>query len=115
MRHAPSESDVFFAVSDRTRRALPRRLADEGEQPVTEFVRPFSISQPAISKHLRCLHGAGLVRRRSQGRRRLYRLDADRLRQVYHWFSYFEKYWDQKLDALGDNLDKRKRTQQISD
>ena len=112
MRHAPSEADVFFAISDRTRRALLRRLADGGEQPVTELVRPFSISQPAISKHLRCLRGAGLVRRRSQGRRRFYRLEADRLRQVFDWVAYFEKYWDQKLDALGDYLDKRKRTKQ---
>ncbi len=115
MRHAPSESDVFFAISDRTRRALLRRLADEGEQPVTELVRPFSISQPAISKHLRCLHSAGLVRTRSQGRRRLYRLEANRLRQVFDWVSYFEKYWDQKLDALGEYLDKRKRTKQTPD
>ena len=110
MRAAPSEADVFFAISDRTRRALLRRLADEGEQPVTELLRPFSISQPAISKHLRCLRRAGLVRRRSQGRRRLYRLDARRLRQVYDWVSYFDQYWEKKLDALGHYLDRRKRT-----
>ena len=115
MRRAPSESDVFFAISDGTRRALLRRLADGGEQPVTELVRPFSKSQPAISKHLRCLRNAGLVRRRSQGRRRLYRLEAARLRQVFEWVSYFEKYWDQKLDALGDYLDKRKGIKQPPD
>lgn len=115
MRPVPSESDVFFAISDGTRRALLRCLADRGEQPVTELVRPFSISQPAISKHLRCLRSAGLVRRRSQGRRRFYRLEADRLRQVFNWVSYFEKYWDQKLDALGEYLDKRKRTKHLPD
>ena len=111
MRRAPSESDVFYAISDVTRRALLRRLADGGEQPVTEVARPFSISQPAVSKHLRYLRSAGLVRWRSQGRRRLYRLQADRLRQVFDWVSYFEKYWDQKLDALGDYLDKTKANQ----
>src|SRR5689334_12544917 len=99
MRHVSAESDVFFAISDKTRRALLRRLADGGEQPVTELVRPFSISQPAISKHLRCLRRAGLVRRRSEGRRRFYRLEADRLRHVFDWVSFFEKYWDQKLEA----------------
>jgi DNA-binding transcriptional ArsR family regulator len=114
VNHARTERDVFFAISDGTRRALLRRLAEGGEQPVTELVRPFSISQPAISKHLRCLRRAGLVRRRSRGRRRLYRLEANRLRQVFDWVSYFEKYWDQKLDALGEFLDKRKRTKQTS-
>lgn len=109
MRNGPPAGDVFFAISDQTRRALLRRLADEGEQPVTELVRRFSISQPAISKHLRCLRRAGLVRRRSQGRCQLYRIEGDRLRQVFDWVSYFEKYWDQKLDALGEYLDKRKR------
>ena len=110
MPPVPSEADVFFAISDRTRRALLRRLADEGEQPVTELLKPFSISQPAVSKHLRCLRRAGLVRRRSQGRRRLYRLDPGRLREVYDWISYFERYWDKKLDALSRYLDKRKQS-----
>jgi len=115
MRPATPEADVFFAISDRTRRALLRRLADEGEQPVTELLRPFSISQPAVSKHLRCLRRAGLVRRRSQGRQRFYRLDANRLRRVYDWVSHFELYWDKKLAALGKFLDKRKRTKSIPD
>ncbi|HWB06181.1 MAG TPA: metalloregulator ArsR/SmtB family transcription factor [Verrucomicrobiales bacterium] len=110
MPPAREEADVFFAISDPTRRALLRRLADDGEKPVTELLKPFSMSQPAISKHLRCLRQAGLVRRRMQGRQRLYRLNADRLQQVFDWVSYFEQYWDRKLDALGDFLEKRKRT-----
>lgn len=109
MREPPSQADVFFAISDRTRRALLRRLADEGEVSVTELVKPFRMSQPAVSKHLRCLRRAGLVRRRFQGRQRFYRVDAHRLRQVHDWVSYFERFWDQKLDALGDYLDKRKQ------
>ena len=110
MPPAPPEADVFFAISDETRRALLRRLADEGEKTVTELLKPFSISQPAVSKHLRCLRRAGLVHRRTEGRLRLYRLNADRLRQVFDWVSYFEQYWDRKLDALGDYLAKRKQT-----
>jgi DNA-binding transcriptional ArsR family regulator len=114
MRSAPPESDVFLAISDGTRRALLRRLADEGEKPVTELLSRFSISQPAISKHLRCLRQAGLVRRRKEGRQRFYSLEAGRLRQVYDWVAYYEKYWDAKLDALGGYLDKRSPTKPVA-
>jgi DNA-binding transcriptional ArsR family regulator len=110
MRRETTEADVFFAIADPTRRALLRRLADEGEKPVTELLRPFAMSQPAISKHLRCLRQAGLVRRRTEGRKGLYRLNASRLKQVHDWVSYFERYWDQKLDALGVYLDRQKRS-----
>jgi DNA-binding transcriptional ArsR family regulator len=110
MQPASPKTDVFFAIADRTRRALLRRLADEGEKPVMDLLKPFSISQPAVSKHLRCLREAGLVRSRTQGRQRLYRLDAGRLRQVHDWVAHFEQYWDEKLDALGGYLDQRNRT-----
>ncbi len=66
--------------------------------------------QPAVSKHLRILREAGLVRSRKEGRRRLYEIEADRLRQVFDWVSHFEQYWDEKLDALGDYLDKQHNT-----
>lgn len=85
------------------------RLAREGEKNVTELLEPFSISQPAVSKHLRILREAGLVRSRKEGRRRLYEVEAGGLRQVHDWVAHFEKYWDEKLDALGDYLDKRNR------
>ena len=105
-------SDVFFAIADPTRRALLLRLAKEGEKNVTELMEPFSISQPAISKHLRILRVARLVRSRKEGRVRLYEIQASKLREVYDWVAHFEKYWDEKLDALGQYLDKqnRKRT-----
>ena len=110
---APDEH-VFSAIADPTRRALLRRLADEGEKPVTELLKPFRMSQPAVSKHLRCLRKAGLVRSRTEGRRRFYRLEANRLRQVYEWVSYFERYWDEKLDALGEYLNKQKQAKQTA-
>ncbi|MEW6306420.1 MAG: metalloregulator ArsR/SmtB family transcription factor [Verrucomicrobiota bacterium] len=111
MGFLPAKPDVFSAISDETRRALLLRLAREGEKNVSELLEPLSISQPAVSKHLRCLREAGLVRRRTVGRMNLYQIDAQRLRQVYDWVAHFERYWDQKLDALGDYLDKRKRNQ----
>jgi DNA-binding transcriptional ArsR family regulator len=107
MQHASPDPDVFFAIADQTRRALLRRLAEEGEKPVTELMKPFRMSQPAVSKHLRCLRQAGLVRRRREGRHRFYSLNAGRLRQVHDWVTYFERYWDEKLDALGEYLAKQ--------
>ena len=101
-------TDVFFAISDGTRRALLLRLAEEGEKNVTELLEPFSISQPAISKHLRCLRKARLVHQRRVGRMMLYDINARRLRYVYDWVAQFERYWDEKLDALGSYLDKPK-------
>ncbi len=107
MRPAPPrQTDLFLAIADPTRRTLLQRLAEEGEKPVTELQKPFRISQPAVSKHLRCLRNAGLVRTRTKGRQRFYRLEAKRLRQVHTWVSFFERYWDKKLDALSDYLDK---------
>ena len=103
------EADVYTAIGDPTRRALLRRMADEGEKSVTELLEPFSISQPAISKHLRILRDAGLVRRRKEGRMRLYEADASGLRQVHDWVSHFERYWDETLDALGGYLDRKRK------
>ncbi len=108
MKSVDPASDVYAAIADPTRRALLLRLAHEGERNVSELLEPFSISQPAVSKHLRILREAGLVRRRKEGRVRLYAIEASRLQEVYDWVSHFEKYWDEKLDALGEYLDKKK-------
>jgi DNA-binding transcriptional ArsR family regulator len=108
MASGPHDADVFAAIADPTRRALLMRLAG-GQRNVTELLEPFSISQPAVSKHLRILRRAGLVRSRKRGRLRVYQLEAARLRQVHDWVRHFERYWDRKLDALGEYLDKRKR------
>jgi DNA-binding transcriptional ArsR family regulator len=104
-----SKSDVYFAIADPTRRALLVRLAKDGERNVSDLLAPFSISQPAVSKHLRILREAKLVRSRKEGRERLYAIEPRKLRQVYDWVSHFEKYWEQKLDALGEYLDRKNR------
>lgn len=101
------KADVYVAIADSTRRALLLRLAKEGEKNVTELLEPFSISQPAVSKHLRILRDAGLVHSRKEGRLRLYAIRPRKLRQVHNWVSHFEKYWDDKLDALGAYLDRK--------
>ena len=107
MSVVPPKADVYAAIADRTRRALLLRLAKEGEKNVSELLEPFSISQPAVSKHLRILRDAGLVRSRKEGRLRLYAIEAHKLRQVYDWVAQFEKYWDQRLDRLGQYLEKQ--------
>jgi DNA-binding transcriptional ArsR family regulator len=113
MGEFPPKPDVYVAIADPTRRALLRRLADEGEKNVSDLTVPFSISQPAVSKHLRILRQAGLVRSRKEGRLRLYEINPRKLRHVHDWVSHFEKYWDAKLDALGEYLNKQKGKKEI--
>lgn len=100
-----SAADVFRAISDPTRRTLLDLLASE-EQPVSALVGRFEMTQPAISQHLRVLREAGLVRERRQGRQRLYRLHPEPLREAYDWLGHYERFWREKLAALGEHLRK---------
>jgi DNA-binding transcriptional ArsR family regulator len=95
---------IFLAVSDPTRRGILDLLL-VSECSVSDLVRPFRISQPAISQHLRILRKAGLVRVRRQGRERRYRLRGEQLRAVYDWVAHYERFWTEKLHALGAYLD----------
>jgi DNA-binding transcriptional ArsR family regulator len=95
---------IFFAVSDPTRRRILDLLL-LSECSVNDLVRPFRISQPAISQHLRILRDAGLVRVRRCGRERRYRLRGAQLRAVYDWAAHYERFWNAKLHALGAYLD----------
>ncbi len=79
-----SHLDVYRAIADPTRRAILDRLSD-GEQSVSQLARPFAITQPALSQHLRVLREAGLVSQRAVGRHRLYRLSPGPLKEVAHW------------------------------
>lgn len=101
----PRRADtVFRAVADPTRRAV-LELLRERDRSVSELAEPFRMTQPAVSQHLRVLRNAGLVRARKDGRRRVYRLEAARLREVYDWAEHFARFWPRKLDALGGYLD----------
>lgn len=99
-------NDVFSALADPTRRAILARLA-EGEASVSELAEPFSMSQPAISKHLRVLEKAGLVRAGQDAQRRPRRLDAAPLADAADWLERYRQAWErnaQRLDALLDDL-----------
>jgi DNA-binding transcriptional ArsR family regulator len=94
---------VFEAVSEPTRRAMLDLLA-AGERSVNELVDRFDVTQPAISHHLRILREAGLVKTRKAGRQRLYCLEARPLRRIHDWVAHYERFWTDKLDALGKYL-----------
>lgn len=90
---------IFHSLADPTRRAMLRRLS-EGECKMAELAAPFSMSFPAVAKHIRVLEDAGLVTRRAQGRAFIVQLDAERLHTAQAWLQFYEKFWSQRLDAL---------------
>ena len=93
---------TFAALADPTRRAILARLAS-GEASVMELAKPFRISQPAISKHLRVLERAGLIARGRDAQRRPRRLEAQPLAEASSWLEHYRQFWKkrfQRLDAL---------------
>jgi DNA-binding transcriptional ArsR family regulator len=94
---------VFGALADPTRRAILTRLA-EGEATVAELAAPFTMSQPAISKHLKVLERAGLVSRTRRATARLSRLEAGPLREVTTWLARYQRFWDESHERLDDLL-----------
>ena len=96
-------SDVFNAIADAHRREILDAL-NTGEKAVGAIVNDLSMSQPQVSKHLRVLREVGLVRRRVEGRRRLYRLETARLRPLHEWLAQYEQAWNDRLDRVDDYL-----------
>jgi DNA-binding transcriptional ArsR family regulator len=90
---------VLAAVSDPTRRAIIDRLA-HGPARVTDVAAPFAISLNAVSKHVKVLEKAGVVRRARQGREHTLQLNADPLRQVARWAHRYSRFWSDRLDRL---------------
>src|SRR5262245_30052924 len=94
---------LFGALADATRRGIVERLA-VGEATVTELASPFSISLPAISRHLKVLERASLITRSKRGRWRSARLSAAPLTSAATWLSHYERLWTESLDRLDDHL-----------
>jgi DNA-binding transcriptional ArsR family regulator len=90
---------VFHALSDGTRRAMIARLAD-GERSIGDLAMPFAMSFAGASKHVRVLEEAGIVRRRRAGRMHYCRLDVARLAEAQAWLARYERFWNDRLDAL---------------
>ena len=103
MARSATTSDVFNAIADASRRDILDSLI-AGEKAVGAIVTDLSLSQPQVSKHLRVLSEVGLVRSRAEGRRRLYRLEPERLRPLQEWVGKYEQAWNDRLDRLDDYL-----------
>jgi DNA-binding transcriptional ArsR family regulator len=95
---------TFDVVAEPTRRRI-LDLLREGDRPVGELVHVLGISQPGVSKHLRVLRDAGLVRVRQQAQQRWYQLDAAPLAEIDAWLAPYRRYWSERLDALERHLD----------
>ncbi len=90
---------IFQALSDSTRRAMLRQLA-QGERTVSALAGPFAMSLAAVSKHIKVLERAGLVHRTVMGRTHICRLDADALAEANAWLKYYQQFWEGRLDAF---------------
>ena len=101
---------TFGALADPTRRAILARLAS-GEASVMELAKPFAISQPAISKHLRVLEHAGLISRGRDAQRRPCRLEARPLAQASEWLEGYRRIWEGNYQRLDDLLEELKPQQ----
>jgi len=92
---------VFHALSDRTRRKLIARLARESAM-ITELAAPFAMSLPAISRHVKVLERAGLIRRTVDGRIHRCTLDAQALQTVEGWLDHYRQFWAANLESLAE-------------
>jgi DNA-binding transcriptional ArsR family regulator len=104
MARSSTTADVFNAVAETRRREILDALI-EGEKAVGAIVSDLSLSQPQVSKHLRVLSEVGLVSSRAEGRRRLYRLEAARLRPFHEWLAKYEQTWNERLDRIDAYLE----------
>jgi DNA-binding transcriptional ArsR family regulator len=105
---------VFFALADPTRRAILERLA-KGEASGTELARPFSISVPAISKHLRVLKNADLILHRKDGRTHMFRLAAGPMKEAANWLEHYRHFWESQFDSLDTYLQATSEEEQNAD
>jgi DNA-binding transcriptional ArsR family regulator len=94
---------TFSALADPTRRAILLRLSS-GEATVHELARPFPISAPAISRHLRVLESAGLIARRRDAQRLHCRLEPQSLKTATEWLEFYRSFWNDSFDRLAEHL-----------
>jgi DNA-binding transcriptional ArsR family regulator len=108
--HGPvgSLDATFAALADPTRRAILSRLAS-GEASVGELAEPFSMTQPAISKHLKVLERAGLVTTGRKAQQRPRRLEAAPLAEATEWLEHYRQFWESRFQALDELLEELQR------
>jgi DNA-binding transcriptional ArsR family regulator len=101
-------SITLAALADPTRRAILARLAG-GEVSVTELAKPFDLSLPGVSKHLKVLQRAGLITQGRNAQWRPCRLEAPRLKEVSDWVSEYRRFWDESFERLDEYLEQLKK------
>src|SRR4051794_853512 len=94
---------AFAALADPTRRAILERLS-AGEATVQELSRPFAISAPAISRHLRVLERSGLIARRIERQHRPCRIEPEGLQAAAKWLEFYRRFWSESFDQLAEHL-----------
>src|SRR6266849_142497 len=111
MKQSERLNATFAALADPTRRAILARLAS-GEASVMELAKPFAMSQPAISKHLKVLQRAGLISRGRDAQRRPCRIEARLLAEADGWLENYRQFWEgsfERLDVLLDELKSKRK------
>jgi DNA-binding transcriptional ArsR family regulator len=108
MARTPTTHDPFNAVAEPKRRRVLEALGTK-ELPVNDIVELLGWPQPMVSKHLGVLKKVGLVSERREGRQRLYRVNAERLKPIYDWVTPFEQFWSEKFDRLDEVLQDMKK------
>jgi DNA-binding transcriptional ArsR family regulator len=103
-------SQTLSALADPTRRAILARLG-AGEATVTEIARPFEMTLPAVSKHLKVLERAGLIARGREAQWRPCRLDAGPLKEVSDWVETYRRHWEQRFDRLDEYLQELQKSE----
>jgi DNA-binding transcriptional ArsR family regulator len=114
MPRAATTSDAFNAVAEPRRREILNFLAPQ-ERPVGEIVDSLNLEQPSVSKHLRVLREVGLVNVRRDGRRMLYRTNAEAIRPLYEWTSTFERFWRHQLSRIKERAEAQAHRDSESD
>jgi DNA-binding transcriptional ArsR family regulator len=104
---------VFAALADPTRRRIVQRLSEQGETRVTGLAKPFRISLPAISRHLRVLERARLIERRRHGREHFIRPRPSGLEEARKWIAHYAQAWDSSFDVLDQLLETAKQKEKI--
>lgn len=114
MARASTTSDAFNAIAEPRRRQILDALTSE-EYSVNDLVSQMGLIQPLVSKHLKVLLEVGLVKVRTVGRQRLYRLNGQALKPIYDWVKNYEQSWTERFEALDDLLEELKDKENNND
>ena len=105
--------DIFYALSDPTRRKILELLASQGQLPASEIYANFTASPPAISQHLKVLRQAGLVTMEKHAQQRIYQINPHAVQELEDWSKQLTQLWNQRLDALDELLkDEKEKIQE---